>query len=667
MSTRFRRIFAVAATVLLVGCGGGGGGEPEAPAESPPPPAEPPAAPQLALAAAEPLDGPDVYKSKVRYLTLGDEEAVVAVYGNRVDGSHRAWDWAGNHFAAGDVYARRSTDGGLTWGEPVNVSRTAGSSSATADHDGDPETPPIPFCGDSGKPIVYSYGAVAVAAWEDGYAGGAGPTPAQGRVRYRDAGDIEVPYRSVWVAHTTDAGATWSAPQRLTDASRDAKQVMIKGSANGFAIVWQEDPDGLQPGEGEGPGEGGSGAHVSGGTDIWYTALSTKELEAQKPWPQPFRVSDNSLTEPAALVPLDDDCGGEEPARAGASRPQVWIFGKLVVVAYEESKALSKAESGKYVRYHVFSAFDGGTSTPDTTGGAGWILSTPSENGRRVRILGQGNAGPETGMRVVFCWRQGNYDQGGPADVAARIGYQDPDDPLSTGLRPEDLDPPIDPGSHDPDVASGNPYPLNLTSRLGLQATTEADPIENARAHRGLLRGDAVLFGYVWSADGIAADTTVLDHYNFHVRRSGDGGRTWSDPYDVSRIEDKRISVREPRIVGTPPGSGRKADTAYLAWSTYLNQYEHLEQGIVDLDIFVTRTTDFGVRFESTCALADSDRPEGESQLCCTPDGERFWAVWQELPVDGGTRGVCRGGRGEPAGGGDDAGGSGPGGGGGSE
>ena len=41
----------------------------------------------------------------------------------------------------------------------------------------------------------------------------------------------------------------------------------------GFVVTWQEDPDGLRPGEGEGPGEGWSGAVAHHETDIWYAFL----------------------------------------------------------------------------------------------------------------------------------------------------------------------------------------------------------------------------------------------------------------------------------------------------------------------------------------------------------------------------------------------------------
>jgi hypothetical protein len=67
----------------------------------------------------------------------------------------------------------------------------------------------------------------------------------------------------------------WFKPERITSGRRDAYLPMV-GSARGagFAIVWQEDPSGLRPGKGKGPGEGWSGAISNHKTDMWYTFIS---------------------------------------------------------------------------------------------------------------------------------------------------------------------------------------------------------------------------------------------------------------------------------------------------------------------------------------------------------------------------------------------------------
>ncbi|MGI9609387.1 MAG: choice-of-anchor O protein [Acidimicrobiia bacterium] len=67
----------------------------------------------------------------------------------------------------------------------------------------------------------------------------------------------------------------WFKPERLTSGRRDVYLPTV-GSARGagFAIAWQEDPSGLRPGKGKGPGEGWSGAISNHKTDMWYSFIS---------------------------------------------------------------------------------------------------------------------------------------------------------------------------------------------------------------------------------------------------------------------------------------------------------------------------------------------------------------------------------------------------------
>ena len=47
----------------------------------------------------------------------------------------------------------------------------------------------------------------------------------------------------------------------------------------GFVITWQEDPDGLRPGQGLGPGEGWSGAVAHDKTDVWYSFIPWEHFD----------------------------------------------------------------------------------------------------------------------------------------------------------------------------------------------------------------------------------------------------------------------------------------------------------------------------------------------------------------------------------------------------
>jgi len=573
------------------------------------------------------VDGENASKGKLVRLEFPDgqggfETVLVSVYADAQ--GPQVWGFDALTHDANDIFATRSTDGGLSWSTPVNISNTANLSSIAADHDGDPVTPPLAYFGDSEKPNIFNNGKNILVSWVDRYV----PTGLQGTVVYPDSGLVEVPYAATYVVRSTDGGLTWSAPQLLSDGSRDAKQDVNRASAAGFVVTWQEDPKGLQPGEAEGPGEGGSGAKVSKGTDIWFTSLRTSDFSSGTPFPTPRRITDN-------FTRTDKD--GDESGIAGASRANTFVFGQTAIVAYEETKGTQGLDEGKYIRYHTFSAFD--DSKPDSTSGAGWILSLPDENARRVRFIVQ--PGPmlsQSDVRIVWLYKQGLYDQGGPSDIMVRVGSIDPDDSASTGLRPQDLFPPIDPSATTRAAAFNNTPGINLSSSMGLDALSDDNAFEDARSHRGVLRGDSIALGYNWTPDWAVARFTDLENYNFFMRTSPDGGLTWADPVNMSNIDPvEKINTREPRIVGTPfssnPATPTNTDAFLVAWGTEINQYEHLSEGILDLDIFITRTDDFGETFAPvsmlTPARSSDDIGHLESQLRLNPAGNEIAAVWQ--------------------------------------
>ncbi|MDF1702319.1 MAG: choice-of-anchor O protein [Planctomycetota bacterium] len=576
----------------------------------------------LVMDAPSQIGGDAAYKTKLLRVPGNDmgtfKTVLVSIYGNGV--GMPVWDWSGATHAARDIFVTRSEDGGATWSMADNVSNTAFSSSISADHDGDPMTPALPFAGDSGKPTVFSTGKNISIIWEDTLVDGSVPGPAanQGSAVYPESGNIEVPYRAIYIARSSDAGVTWNV-QRMGDGSRDAKQSVCRGTSAGWAYTWQEDPEGLQPGDAEGPGDGGSGAKVSKETDIWMTSQTTADFGAATALPAPVRVTDN--------------LGGN----TGASRCNMTMFGSHALIAYEETKGSQGLDQGKYVRYHVFTNFLNPVGS-DASMGAGYIISNPNENARRVRIMiGPGGAaGPSLGTKICFIWKQGLYDQGGPSDIMSRVGYADGTyaPAPSDGTRPDQLVPAVDPGATDPMNATNNAPAMNLSSVAGLTAGTDDNNFEDARAHRGIIRGDSIFMGYTYTADWAVARYTDLANYNFFVRRSTDGGMTWSTPFNISGITDTKISVREPRIVGTPKSSDpmdpQDPNVAYIAWGTEVNQYEHQSQGVIDLDIFITRTTDLGVTFLTPTALADGPNAQFESQIRTTPDGLTMWAVWNE-------------------------------------
>ena len=118
------------------------------------------------------------------------------------------------------------------------------------------------------------------AYWRDDLYGAGGP---QRTVIYEDYPELgEVPYSCVWTTRGVvlpDGEVQWFKPERVTSGRRDANQLFAgAGDDVAFAIVWQEDPKGLMPGDGDGPGEGWSGANTHGKTDIWYSYISESDF-----------------------------------------------------------------------------------------------------------------------------------------------------------------------------------------------------------------------------------------------------------------------------------------------------------------------------------------------------------------------------------------------------
>jgi hypothetical protein len=114
----------------------------------------------------------------------------------------------------------------------------------------------------------------------------------QGSIDFADEGYPQagvVPFGCVWTArgillpgddprteeNVESSYMLWTKAERLTSGRRDPNRIEVAAQVGaGFVITWQEDPDGLRPGQGEGPGEGWSGAVAHDKTDIWYSFIN---------------------------------------------------------------------------------------------------------------------------------------------------------------------------------------------------------------------------------------------------------------------------------------------------------------------------------------------------------------------------------------------------------
>lgn len=235
-------------------------------------------------------------------------------------------------YAAGsmaDAMAAVSRDDGATW-KRVNLSRTGEKLVSVTDGQ-----LTVNYKGETRKPVMMTKANYIVVTWSDKYCKGGSPAYSlkdpssgltinddifgvagpQGLVDYtqdktvdadrlqdaiRIAGALQVPYSCVWAARgwvdTTSGTITWSKAERLTSGRRDAYQLTVAGAEDaGFAITWQEDPNGLLAGGGDGPGDGFSGAAVNHQTDIWYSYV---------PW---SLVADQADIDPALITDDVDD------------------------------------------------------------------------------------------------------------------------------------------------------------------------------------------------------------------------------------------------------------------------------------------------------------------------------------------------------------------------
>jgi len=508
-----------------------------------------------------------------------------------------------------NVYARRSFDDGLTWDGPTLLSRDAtgnpsGGQAITVDGTG--------FLATNRKasvfaPQIYADGKPrsVLVSWASSFcpdlSSGVYPNANQ---KINIAMTPNVPYMCVWTARSVDAGATWTVEQ-LTDATRDAANDVVAGSQsnNGFALAWQEDPLGLQPGEAEGPGDGGSGAHTTAGTNIWYT--HTASLNAANPLLR------------GNIVQLTDNVGTPGPGDGppvgpGASRPTLQMSGTTAAIVYEESKG----GGGKNVFYHSFRF-----NTPDSES-AGTLISDPTKTSRRARVVLQGDsAAGSSPLRALLLYRQGLATMpGAPADIIVLRGLKNPSDPESTGYRPQDLEP--------------------YTAAQNLSDPGNVIVNDNARAHRAIIRGSFIAAGYVHTPDMAAAEPTSTftptATYNFFVRTSYDAGTTWSAARNISMLPFPHVAIGEPRLVPTPgtitnpltgvpePGDVQNPSVFYVAMGTYSNDMEG-----ADLWVYATRSLDQGFSYEALVMLHGAPG-QSETQLRATPDGSSAAVLWMQ-------------------------------------
>jgi hypothetical protein len=222
----------------------------------------------------------------------------------------------GMGFGQFDGYVGVSLDDGTSW-KTGNLSRSADLSSFTLDNG-------HPYPGDVHNIVHQVAGDRIFVAWVSKYCDGGTPLytldPTDDASYFEDLTDTygldpvylydlfgvagnqdsvdytlqgfpeigEIPYSCVWTARgkvvydeeNSLTDVLWTKPERLTSGRRDANLPAVDCAAGaGCILTWQEDPEGLRPGQGLGPGEGWSGAIANQQTDIWYSYIDYDDFD----------------------------------------------------------------------------------------------------------------------------------------------------------------------------------------------------------------------------------------------------------------------------------------------------------------------------------------------------------------------------------------------------
>lgn len=174
----------------------------------------------------------------------------------------------------------------------------------------------------------------------------------------------EVPYSCLWTARgvlvqgddprteaTESSYMRWFNAERLTSGRRDVNRVeTVCVAGAGCSITWQEDPEGLRPGQGEGPGEGWSGAIANSQTDIWYSYLPWEAFDVvQNPTdatgatPMQFADYEAAATgditqKPKPFVPFAMPMRLTDNAKCNVSNPTPYCNGSAINEKFPDIK-----------------------------------------------------------------------------------------------------------------------------------------------------------------------------------------------------------------------------------------------------------------------------------------------------------------------------------------
>jgi len=182
------------------------------------------------------------------------------------------------------------------------------------------------------------------------------------------------------------------------------------------------------------------------------------------------------------------------------------------------------------------------------------------ENARRPRFILQGKAAAgSSGTVLIVLYKEGEDGAGRPSDIMARRCVAKPGNPYA----PENFVPGaqnvstvtplvewINPDRDENAKGDGIKVCKWDQPVENLNLKSEVNPYEDARAHRGGIRGDFVIMGYSFTPNW-AASRNAHDKYDFYIRRSFDGGATWTtDPDSTVPVVHTDIFIDPDGVSG---------------------------------------------------------------------------------------------------------------------
>lgn len=168
----------------------------------------------------------------------------------------------------------------------------------------------------------------------------------------------KVPFSCLWAARgvlvqgndpRTEAAESsymlWYKAERLTSGTRDVARIEAECQEGaGCAITWQEDPEGLRPGQGEGPGEGWSGAIANSQTDVWYSYLPWEHFDTVQKTDDngatlltlPEYLASGDTSKPQAGIPFAMPMRVTDNARCNVTNPQPYCNGSAIAANHPD-------------------------------------------------------------------------------------------------------------------------------------------------------------------------------------------------------------------------------------------------------------------------------------------------------------------------------------------